>query len=79
MKSLGYYRTRMIQHAIKRFGIKCSICEEGWMVGDEERTEEEKTQWICPRCKDRKCIECGEGKDERTRAGLKCSICSYGY
>lgn len=32
--------------------INCSICKSEWMVGDRERTEEEKNKWVCPNCKE---------------------------
>lgn len=32
--------------------IHCSICKKEWLVGDKERTEEEKKVWICPNCLD---------------------------
>ena len=43
-------RKERIQHSINKFGIKCSACNELWMVGDRERTEEEKEKWMCPNC-----------------------------
>lgn len=30
--------------------IQCSQCHEHWMVGDRERTPEEKRIWVCPKC-----------------------------
>ena len=59
MEFIGYNKTKEIQHAIKRFGIKCSVCEKGWMVGDKDRTEEEKKIWVCPEHQDCGCGKCG--------------------
>ena len=42
----------------------CSKCQKDWMVGDKERTEEEKSLWTCPKCiKSRYCF-CGKCGDE---------------
>lgn len=44
--------------------IHCSKCNNLWMLGDRERTEEEKSKWICPNCrllrKQGKCCQCGK-------------------
>jgi DNA-directed RNA polymerase subunit RPC12/RpoP len=43
--------------------IKCSICKREWLVGDYERTEEEKLDWICPNCLDR--VDQDQLRDEK--------------
>jgi Zn finger protein HypA/HybF involved in hydrogenase expression len=30
--------------------INCANCNALWMVGDRERTDEEKKSWLCPNC-----------------------------
>ena len=32
--------------------LECSNCHEHWMVGDRERTNEEKRKWLCPKCQE---------------------------
>ena len=39
--------------------INCSKCGKPWLVGDRERTEKEKKEWVCPDCLN----EQGENRD----------------
>lgn len=32
--------------------IQCSQCREHWMVGNRERTNDEKRHWVCPKCQE---------------------------
>lgn len=32
--------------------VECSACDKKWMLGDRERTEEEKKEWKCPKCRE---------------------------
>ena len=42
--------------------IECSQCHEHWMVGDRERTPEEKRAWLCPKCLELVSIRSDEAK-----------------
>lgn len=33
-----------------KFRIICAECQKAWIVGDRERTDEEKKIWLCPDC-----------------------------
>ncbi len=37
---------------LPKLSVKCRACEKLWLVGDRERTEEEKAQWMCPYCEE---------------------------
>lgn len=45
-----------------KLSIHCSVCKKLWLVGDRERTEQEKDEWICPDCLDR--IKSDEAKED---------------
>jgi predicted RNA-binding Zn-ribbon protein involved in translation (DUF1610 family) len=42
--------------------IQCIQCGEHWMVGDRERTVEEKRHWLCPKCLELVSIRSDEAK-----------------
>lgn len=42
--------------------IQCSQCGEHWMVGDRERTNDEKRHWVCPKCQELNGIRSDENK-----------------
>ena len=45
-----YEAKQAINHAIGKFGVKCADCGKDWLLGDFERTEEQKKEWLCPNC-----------------------------
>ena len=49
-----------------KFRINCLNCGKPWLVGDRERTIEEKQKWVCPNCIDE--IKANENKVEELEA-----------
>jgi DNA-directed RNA polymerase subunit RPC12/RpoP len=64
-----YEMKQAINHAIGKFGVNCADCGKSWLLGDKERTEEEKKEWLCPNCVSR--IRAEEAKVDELEAQAK--------